>query len=55
METSDLIGWALPSLFILDKHLTGWQRTKNKFDIDEFVAGAAALYAISLELEQRGR
>ena len=54
METSDLIGWALPSLFILDKHLSGWQRTKNKFDLDEFVAGAEALYAIALELKSRG-
>ena len=53
LETSDLIQWAQPSLYILDKHLSGWQRTRNQFDLDEFVAGTEALYAIALELKKR--
>lgn len=54
METSDLIGWALPSLYILDKHFTGWQRKHDPLDLEEIVAGAEALYAIALELKNRG-
>lgn len=53
ISTPELVTWAENSLFVIGKEITGWQRTREDFLLEEADLGAEALYAITQELKRR--
>ena len=53
ISSPDLITWMEQSMYTIGKHITVWQRSQSKADLDEVVMGAEAFYAIARELKRR--